>query len=127
MPNRWGRRGLVVPAKEESLCEVGHEVGRQRRLAGIVTPDTILRWYRRLVAKKHDVPADSRRGAVHEYVGSSAAERLGRVKFSLEDAERFISEMADGTTALTQTGKGWALTHAIEGGQMLTPMIARDH
>jgi hypothetical protein len=34
----------------------GKVVGRRRlaSIAGIVTPDTILRWYRRLVAKKYD-------------------------------------------------------------------------
>jgi len=31
-----------------------------REIAGIVTPDTILRWYRRLIAKKYD--GSSRRG-----------------------------------------------------------------
>src|SRR5712692_3781472 len=41
-------------------------------------------------------------GRVHEYVGTSEAEKSGRVKFSLEDAEKFIREMADGTTELTQ-------------------------
>jgi hypothetical protein len=34
----------------------GHVLGRRRlaAVAGIVTPDTILRWYRRLVAMKYD-------------------------------------------------------------------------
>ncbi|HSC26029.1 MAG TPA: helix-turn-helix domain-containing protein, partial [Vicinamibacterales bacterium] len=34
----------------------GHILGRRHlaAVAGIVTPDTILRWYRRLVAKKYD-------------------------------------------------------------------------
>ncbi len=64
---------------------------------------------------------------VHEIVGTTEAERSGRVKFSLEDAEKFVSDMADGTIRLEQTGKGWALTHALEGGQMLAPMIARLH
>jgi hypothetical protein len=34
----------------------GRVLGRRRLadIAGIVTPDTILRWYRRLVAKKYD-------------------------------------------------------------------------
>ena len=40
----------------------GKALGRKalREIAGIVTPDTILRWYRRLVAKKYD--GSSRRG-----------------------------------------------------------------
>ena len=34
----------------------GHVLGRRRlaAVAGIVTPDTILRWYRTLIAKKYD-------------------------------------------------------------------------
>src|SRR5262249_10572990 len=47
------------------LAVKGHVVGRRRvaSIAGIVTPDTILRWYRRLVAQKYD---------------GSKARRLGR-------------------------------------------------
>src|SRR5260370_33234047 len=48
-------------------------------------------------------------GRVHEYVGTTEAESSGRVKFSLEDAEKFIRDMADGTTELTQSSKGFAL------------------
>src|SRR5262249_47900855 len=38
------------------LAVKGKVLGRRRlaSIAGIVTPDTILRWYRRLVAKKYD-------------------------------------------------------------------------
>src|SRR5580765_4294642 len=38
------------------LAVKGKTLGRRRLadLAGIVTPDTILRWYRRLVANKYD-------------------------------------------------------------------------
>lgn len=68
---------------------------------------------------------DERR--VHEIVGTSEAERSGRVKWSLQEAEKFVSDMADGTIQLEQTGKGWAITHALEGGQRLAPMIARMH
>jgi hypothetical protein len=49
------------------------------------------------------------------------------VKFSLDDAEKFIRDMADGTTELTQASKGFALVGALEGGQMLTPKIAGVH
>ena len=38
------------------LAMKGKVLGRRRLvdIAGIVTPDTILRWYRKLVAKKYD-------------------------------------------------------------------------
>lgn len=64
---------------------------------------------------------------VHEIVGTTEAERSGRVKFSLEDAEKFVSDMANGTIKLEQSSKGWALTGALESGQKLTPLLARVH
>jgi hypothetical protein len=33
----------------------------------------------------------------HEYVGTSVAERSGEVKFTIEDAEKMLREIADGT------------------------------
>jgi len=38
------------------LAKLGHELGRKglRDVACIASPDTILRWYRELVAKKYD-------------------------------------------------------------------------
>jgi hypothetical protein len=38
------------------LAAKGRAVGRRtlEQLAGLVTPDTILRWYRELIAKKYD-------------------------------------------------------------------------
>ena len=52
-----GRRRLRLTDEQRSRLAVkGKALGRRRLLdvAGIVTPDTILRWYRRLVAKKYD-------------------------------------------------------------------------
>ena len=42
----------------------GKKLGRRAltRVAGIVTPDTILRWYRQLIAKKYDGSALKRPG-----------------------------------------------------------------
>ena len=42
----------------------GQKLGRRilAQVAGIVTPDTILRWYRRLIARKYDGSARRRRG-----------------------------------------------------------------
>jgi hypothetical protein len=64
---------------------------------------------------------------VHEIVGTTEAERSGRVRFSLKDAEKFVSDLADGTIGLMQSSNGWALVGALEGGQKLTPMLARIH
>jgi hypothetical protein len=68
---------------------------------------------------------DERR--VHEVVATTEAERSRRVEFTLPDAKKFISELADGTIELTQSSVNWALGGALEGGQKLTPMLARIH
>jgi hypothetical protein len=46
----------VTDDQRRRLAVKGKVVGRRRlaSIAGIVTPDTIVRWYRRLVAKKYD-------------------------------------------------------------------------
>ena len=52
-----GRRRLrLTDEQRRRLAVKGRFLGRRRLgdIAGIVTPDTILRWYRRLVAKKYD-------------------------------------------------------------------------
>ena len=49
------------------------------------------------------------------------------MKFSLEDAEKFVSDMADGTIKLEQSSNGWALVGALESGQKLTPLLAGVH
>lgn len=51
-----GRRLRLSDEQRRRLAVKGRALGRRRLLdvAGIVTPDTILRWYRRLVAKKYD-------------------------------------------------------------------------
>src|SRR5262249_36645437 len=50
------RRLRLTDDQRRRLAVKGKVVGRRRlaSIAGIVTPDTILRWYRRLVAKKYD-------------------------------------------------------------------------
>jgi transposase InsO family protein len=50
------QRPRLTDDQRRRLAVKGHVLGRRRlaAVAGIVTPDTILRWYRRLVAKKYD-------------------------------------------------------------------------
>lgn len=50
------RRLRLTDDQRRRLAAKGHILGRRHlaAVAGIVTPDTILRWYRRLVAKKYD-------------------------------------------------------------------------
>ena len=50
------RRFRLTDDQRRRLAVKGKVLGRRRlaAVAGIVTPDTILRWYRRLVAAKYD-------------------------------------------------------------------------
>ena len=59
-----GRQLRFTDDQRRRLATKGRAVGRRRLrdLAGIVTPDTILRWYRELVAKKYDGQTRGRRG-----------------------------------------------------------------
>jgi len=56
------RRLRFTDAQRRRLATKGKALGRRalEQLAGLVTPDTILRWYHELVAKKYDGTA--RRG-----------------------------------------------------------------
>ena len=54
----------LTDAQRRRLAVRGQKLGRRilAQVAGIVTPDTILRWYRRLIARKYDGNARRRRG-----------------------------------------------------------------
>ena len=54
----------LTDAQRRRLAVRGRWLGRRAltQVAGIVTPDTILRWYRRLIAKKYDGSAHRGRG-----------------------------------------------------------------
>ena len=60
-----GPRPLRLPdAQRRRLAVRGQTLGRRilSQVAGLVTPDTILRWYRRLIAQQYDGRARRRRG-----------------------------------------------------------------
>ena len=54
----------LTDAQRRRLAVRGKRLGRRAlmQVAGIVTPDTILRWYRRLIAQKYDGSPRRRRG-----------------------------------------------------------------
>ena len=54
----------LTDAQRRRLAVRGQKLGRRilAQVAGVVTPDTILRWYRRLIARKYDGSARRRRG-----------------------------------------------------------------
>jgi hypothetical protein len=57
-----GKRLRLTDAQRRRLAVKGRAIGRKAlgELASIVTPDTILRWHRELVARKYD--GSKRRG-----------------------------------------------------------------
>ncbi len=60
-----GTRPLrLTDAQRRRLAVRGQKLGREAlaHVVGIVTPDTILRWYRRLIAHKYDGSGSRRRG-----------------------------------------------------------------
>jgi len=75
-----GRRVRLTDAERCRLAVRGHRLGRQRlsQIATIVTPDTILRWHRQLIARKWTYPM--RRQAVpacgERFINSSPAWRV---------------------------------------------------
>ena len=59
---KLGGRVRLTDQERRRLGKLGHELGRKglREIANIASPDTILRWFRELVAKKYD--GSKRRG-----------------------------------------------------------------
>ena len=59
-----GRALCLTDTQRRRLAVRGKKLGRRvlKQVAGIVTPDTILRWYRQLIAKKYD-------GSAHRHCG----------------------------------------------------------
>jgi putative transposase len=75
-----GRRLRFTDDQRRRLAVKGRTVGRRRlgEFAGLVTPDTILRWYRELIARKYD---------------GSARRRAGRPAVAI-DVEQLVVRMA---------------------------------
>ena len=78
-----GRRLRFTDAQRRRLAAKGQALGRRvlDQLGGLVTPDTILRWYRELIANKYDGTA--RRGAGRS--GTAASPQRLVVQFATEN------------------------------------------
>src|ERR671930_1775535 len=77
-----GRRLRLTDTERRRLAALAHPLGRQRlkETATIATPDTLLRWYQRLVAQKFD--------------GSKQRRALGRPRVA-EEVEQLVIRMAE--------------------------------
>jgi putative transposase len=77
-----GGRRLRLTDTERRLAALAHPLGRQRltAMATLVTPDTLLRWYHRLIAQKFD--------------GSTQRRSLGRPRVA-EKVEQLVMRMAE--------------------------------
>ena len=77
-----GRRLRLTDTERRRLAALAHPLDRTRlqEVATIATPDTLLRWYRRLIAQKFD--------------GSRYRCRLGRPRVS-EEIEQLVVRMVE--------------------------------
>jgi|SRR5215471_13914143 len=77
-----GRRLRLTDTERRGLAALAHPLGRQRlkELATLVTPDTLLRWYQRLIAQKFD--------------DSKQRRALGRPRVA-EEIEQLVIRMAE--------------------------------
>jgi transposase InsO family protein len=76
-----GRRLRLTDTERRRLAALAHPLGRKRlkEVATLVTPDTLLRWYKRLIAQKFD--------------GSQQRRLLGRPRVP-EEVEQLVVRMA---------------------------------
>ena len=78
-----GRPLRLTDAQRRRLAVRGRKLGRRvlTQVVGIVTPDTILRWYRRLIAHKYDGTAHRRRGRplTPRWISDAMAELIVRM------------------------------------------------
>ena len=73
------KRLQLTDAERRRLANLGWRLGRKglAALATIATPETILRWYRELVAKKYD--GSQQRGQGRPKTAAKAANGVGKV------------------------------------------------
>jgi homeodomain-containing protein len=77
-----GRRLYLTDTERRRLAALAHPLGRKRlkEVATLATPDTLLRWYQRLIAQKFD--------------GSKQRRPLGRPRVA-EEVEQLVMRMAE--------------------------------
>ena len=99
------RRLRLTDGQRRRLAAKGQALGRKvlSEIAGIVTPDTILRWYRQLVARKYD--GSTKRG-------------VGRPRVAVD--------IADLVVRMARANPGWGYTRIRDGLHHLGHEIGRS-
>ena len=94
-----GRRLRLTETERRHLAALAHPLGRTRlkEIATIATPDTLLRWYHRLIAQKFD--------------GSQQRRQSGRPRVA-EEVEQLVVHMAE-ENQTTAVSKGPSRTSVI--------------
>jgi len=97
-----GHRLRLTDTERRRLAALAYPLGRQRltEFATLATPDTLLRWYKRLIADKFD--------------GSKQRKALGRPRVA-EEVEQIVMRMAQrtrrgGTAASRGPWRTWGMT-----------------
>jgi hypothetical protein len=102
-----GRRLRLTDDQRRRLALRGHRLGRAalRQVATIVTPDTLLRWHRHLIARKW----------------TYASKRLGRPGV-IKEIRQLVVRMAEETPpGVTRAFAGPSRTWGIESGDRRLP------
>ncbi len=96
-------RLLLSEGEKATLAEIAQRLGRKalEELAAVAKPDTLLAWYRKLIANKFD--------------GSKFRQRVGRPRMD-EEAERLVVQMA-------KENPGWGYDRIV--GALANLAIAR--
>ena len=94
-----GNRLAFTDHDRRRLAVRGHRLGRQvlRQIAGVVTPDTILRWHRQLIVQKwtYANTRSGRHGVFAEIAGWSKvalAERYHAIETLVFDSSGLLQE-----------------------------------
>ena len=104
------KRTRLTDDQRRRLAAKGKPLGRRLldKVAGIVTPDTILRWHRKLVAQHHTYPAKNRVGrpglmkSIRELIVRMAVENSGwgylRIRGELKKVGHRVAKTTIATT-----------------------------
>ena len=92
-----GRRLRLTDTERRRLAALAHPLGRKRltAVASLATPDTLLRWYKRLIAAQFD--------------GSTQRRLCGRPRVA-EEVEQLVVQSAGERSRLSNGSRGTART-----------------